>query len=294
MVRSYLIENRICYQGDAGVGSDTVDRSNPAEMRAREQRFEDSVIARENEFRQSGGQDDIEAGTDEARDFFAGLNIQGEASRQERAAAERQAMGEVPGYNIMSGGGTNLPEAFTSAAAYQDLTDRTQRPIATMGVGDVQVPNPLAAALTGIGNANMANVKSKIDAGGTPIFNDGQIVGVTSPGLFGGTVYSGRPEFNPFAMPMNDDDDQQPMQAMAPQQEAAPVDPGTTTPEQIDDLAINYLQNPYFLYGGAGNLFQPYGYAPGTMVDLLQTRGMTMPDQAAPNLNLFGNPTDFS
>ena len=294
MVRSYLIENRICYQGDAGVGSDTVDRSNPAEMRAREQRFEDSVIARENEFRRSGGQDDIEAGTDAARDFFAGLNIQGEASRQERAAAERQAMGEVPGYNIMSGGGTNLPEAFTSAAAYQDLTDRTQRPIATMGVGDVQVPNPLAAALTGIGNANMANVKSKIDAGGTPIFNDGQIVGVTSPGLFGGTVYSGRPEFNPFAMPTDDNDDTPPPQAMAPQQEPAPVDPGTTTPEQIDDLAINYLQNPYFLYSGAGNLFQPYGYAPNTMVDLLQTRGMTMPDQAAPNLNLFGNPTDFS
>jgi len=290
MVRSYLIENRICYQGDAGVGSDTVDRSNPAEMRAREQAFQDRVV--------DAARPDIDTSTsegrDEAREFFASLDTQGETRRQERAAAERQAMGEVPGYNIMSGGGTNLPEAFTSADAYQDLTDRTQRPMPTMGVGDVQVPNPLAAALTGIGNANMANVKSKIDAGGTPIFNDGQIVGVTSPGLFGGTVYSGRPEFNPFAMPMNDDDDQQPMQAMAPQQTPAPVDPGTTTPEQIDDLAINYLRNPFFLYGGAGNLFQPYGYAPGTMVDLLQTRGMTMPDQAAPNLNLFGNPTDFT
>ena len=284
MVRSYLIENRICYQGDAGVGSDTVDRSNPAEMRAREQAFQDRVV--------DAARPDIDTSTsegrDEAREFFASLDTQGETRRQERAAAERQAE------NIRSGGGTDLPQAFTSAAAYQDLTDRTQRPMPTMGVGDVQVPNPLAAALTGIGNANMANVKSKIDAGGTPIFNDGQIVGVTSPGLFGGTVYSGRPEFNPFAMPMNDDDDQQPMQAMAPQQEPAPVDPGTTTPEQIDDLAINYLRNPFFLYGGAGNLFQPYGYAPGTMVDLLQTRGMTMPDQAAPNLNLFGNPTDFT
>ena len=284
MVRSYLIENRICYQGDGGVGSDTVDRSNPAEMRAREQAFQDRVV--------DAARPDIDTSTsegrDEARDFFASLDTQGETRRQERAAAERQAA------NIRSGGGTDLPQAFTSAAAYQDLTDRTQRQIPTMGVGDVQVPNPLVAALTGIGNANMANVKSKIDAGGTPIFNDGQIVGVTSPGLFGGTVYSGRPEFNPFAMPMNDDDDQQPMQAMAPQQTPAPVDPGTTTPEQIDDLAINYLRNPFFLYGGAGNLFQPYGYAPGTMVDLLQTRGMTMPDQAAPNLNLFGNPTDFT
>jgi len=309
MVRSYLIENRICYQGDGGssggdsIGSDAVDRSNPAEMRAREQRFENLVIERENEMRRGSGGDQIQAGTDEARDFFASEfsqalqnpdSVASGVARDERAAAERQAMGEVPGYNIMSGGGTDLPQAFTSATAYQDLTDRTQRPMPTMGVGDVQVPNPLAAALTGIGNANMANVKSKIDAGGTPIFNDGQIVGVTSPGLFGGTVYSGRPEFNPFAMPMNDDDDQQPMQAMAPQQEAAPGDPGTTTPEQIDDLAINYLRNPFYLYSGANNLFQPYGYAGGTLVDLLQTRGMTMPDQAAPNLNLFGNPTDFT
>tara|TARA_A100000172_G_scaffold66320_1_gene45882 strand:+ start:417 stop:1328 length:912 start_codon:yes stop_codon:yes gene_type:complete len=303
MVRSYLIKNRICYKSDGGsssgggsgdrisvtAGQDNVDRSNPAEMRAREQAFEDQII------RQT--RPDIEVGSDEARDTFANFvsnpnqgvaNQVAAVQRAERAAAERQAA------NIRSGGGTDLPQAFTSAAAYQDLTDRTQRPIPTMGVGDVQLPNILGAALTGIGNANMANVKSKIDAGGTPIFNEGQIVGVTSPGLFGGTVYSGRPEFNPFAMPMNDDDDQQPMQAMAPQQTPAPVDAGTTTPEQIDDLAINYLQNPYFLYGGAGNLFQPYGYAPGTMVDLLQTRGMTMPDQAAPNLNLFGNPTDFT
>jgi hypothetical protein len=87
------------------------------------------------------------------------------------------------------------------------------------------------------------------------------------------------------------DESQQMMQASAP---PPAVDPGTTTPEQIDDLAINYLRNPYYLYSGAGNLFQPYGYAPNTLVDLLQTRNMTMPDQAAPNLNLFGNPTDFT
>ena len=65
------------------------------------------------------------------------------------------------------------------------------------------------------------------------------------------------------------------------------------TPEQIDDLAINYLRNPFFLYSGTGNLYQPYGYARGTLVDLLQTRGMTQPQQAAANLNLFGNPRDF-
>tara|TARA_R100001015_G_C4594994_1_gene150239 strand:+ start:33 stop:1181 length:1149 start_codon:yes stop_codon:yes gene_type:complete len=82
--------------------------------------------------------------------------------------------------------------------------------------------------------------------------------------------------------------------AMRPAAPAEPMDPGTTTPEQIDDLAVNYLQNPFYLYSGQGNLFQPYGYAGNTLVDLLQTRNMQMPGQAAPNLGLFGNPRDFS
>jgi hypothetical protein len=69
--------------------------------------------------------------------------------------------------------------------------------------------------------------------------------------------------------------------------------PGRTTPEQIDDLAINYLQSPFYAYSGTGNLFNPYGFAQGTLVDLLQTRGMTQPNQAD-TLGLFANPQDFS
>jgi len=66
------------------------------------------------------------------------------------------------------------------------------------------------------------------------------------------------------------------------------------TPALSDDLAVNYLQNPNFLYSGQGNLYQPYGYANNTLVDLLRTRNMTQPQQAASNLGLFGNPGDFS
>ena len=66
------------------------------------------------------------------------------------------------------------------------------------------------------------------------------------------------------------------------------------TPEVSDDLALNYLQNPNYLYSGQGNLYQPYGYAQGTLVDLLRTRNLTQPQQAAANLGLFGNPGDFS
>ena len=66
-----------------------------------------------------------------------------------------------------------------------------------------------------------------------------------------------------------------------------------TRPPVSDDLAVNYLQNPFYLYSGQGNLYQPYGYAQNTLVDLLRTRNLTQPTQAAPNLGLFGNPGDF-
>ena len=66
------------------------------------------------------------------------------------------------------------------------------------------------------------------------------------------------------------------------------------TPEISDDLAVNYLQDPYYLYSGINNQYQPYGYAQNTLVDLLRTRNMTQPQQRAANLGLFGNPGDFS
>jgi len=129
--------------------------------------------------------------------------------------------------------------------------------------------------------------------------------GTLSMNALGGVVYSGMNDPNysgPFESLVRgtagnnrgSGDNRQSNNQMAAQQPDAPVDPGTTTPEQIDDLAVNYLQNPYYLYSGQGNLFQPYGYAGGTLVDLLQTRNMRMPGQAAPDLGLFGNPRDFS
>jgi len=73
-----------------------------------------------------------------------------------------------------------------------------------------------------------------------------------------------------------------------------PVQDDPTDPPILDDLASNYLQNPFYLYSGQGNLYQPYGYAANTLVNLLRTRNMTQPQQRAANLGLFGNPGDFS
>ena len=73
-----------------------------------------------------------------------------------------------------------------------------------------------------------------------------------------------------------------------------PVQDDPTDPVISDELASDYLQNPFYLYSGQNNLYQPYGYAANTLVNLLRTRNMTQPQQAAANLGLFGNPGDFS
>ena len=310
-----LVENRICYKGDGAGGGDAagqpdVDRFNPAEMRAREQRFENEQIREFNQGRDES--DRLQVGSAQARDAFAAeVNKQlqepdSQADRirgLEQAAAEAQAMGRTMSaatgerYVFGSGGGTDLPQTYITPDLYQNLTDRTNRTAPGMFGNESLPPNPLAAGLTAMGNANMANVKSKIDAGGTPVFDDqGIIQGVTHQGLFGGTVYSGNTAFDPFALQTDASGGDRPSDNVSqqPAAPAEPVDPGTTTPEQIDDLAVNYLQNPFYLYSGQNNLFQPYGYAGNTLVDLLQTSNMQMPGQAAPNLNLFGNPRDFS
>ena len=336
-------------------GQDNVARSNPNEMRAREQALQDDFISR---FRP-----DLDVGSSLARDSFAdfvsnpspGIAAQvAEVQRAERAAAERQARGPVlpapvvsaptPAYDsaemarqlienaanesIASGidreildsvpgaAGRNDPASGFFADAYDALygtPDPTDPPLLAPGtsIGALLGAGPLGAFTNQPDPADAAafNVGQLQALGGVRDPQTGAITGARAgPGTlnmnrFGMVTYSGLPDpnytgafqnlvrGNTGTMSSEDTDDSGQMaQQMAPE----PVDPGTTTPEQIDDLAINYLRNPFYLYSGANNLFQPYGYAGGPLVDLLQTRGMTMPDQAAPNLNLFGNPRDFA
>ena len=334
MVRSYLIENRICYQGDGGssggddtfavtAGQDNVDRSNPAEMRAREQALEDQIIRR--------AAPNVEVGSDEARDIFAGMVSDpsdglaagvAEVQRAERAAAERQARrggfagsGDDMNLKAFGGAGRDIPNASTAASRQAALSNLLIQGTGNENIDGTNVVRDLEIrSQSPFMNPNVVpvvNAKTNMIVGyqdrgrytGRPGFNP------VHSGFYGGQgIYGNRGRFDAetgafFIDPPDPSDDSPDLQIDQQErdrlrQQAAQnqpvVDPGTTTPEQIDDLAVNYLQSPYFLYGGAGNMFQPYGYAPGTMADLLQTRGMTMPDQAAPNLNLFGNPTDFT
>ena len=132
----------------------------------------------------------------------------------------------------------------------------------------------------------------------------GRIGGYNSLGpdlpFFGQTqVYTGRPELDPNNFMSVDDQlfydqrngaDEPLVRALQARQEEAPID---EAPPVSDDLAVNYLQNPFYAYSGFGNQYNPYGYATGTLVDLLQTRNMTQPGQAD-TMGLFGNPRDFT
>ena len=127
--------------------------------------------------------------------------------------------------------------------------------------------------------------------------------GTLQSGRFGQITYSGMPDPNytgPFANlvnpPMQDNSDVANPMSAAPQTAPAMQDQGMTTPStpQISStLATDVLQDPFFLYSGQGNLYRPYGYSQNTLVDLLRSRNLTQPSQAAQNIGMFGNPLDF-
>jgi hypothetical protein len=234
------------------------------------------------------------------------LNLVNNAAQDSLADPDRPA----PRDRVDRAPGRNDPMSGFFADAYDDLYGGTAP---GTGIGSIlsggilggltNAPDPADAAAFNVGQ--LMSLDGAVRDPQTGLVSGAQAGrGTLSMNPFGMVTYSGvnDPNYEGAFQGLvrgtagqnevqSGDETQQMMQASAP---PPAVDPGTTTPEQIDDLAINYLRNPYYLYGGAGNLFQPYGYAPNTLVDLLQTRGMTMPDQAAPNLNLFGNPTDFT
>ena len=146
--------------------------------------------------------------------------------------------------------------------------------------------DPIGFLSRAIQNRQAQGIRQQILAGGTPFTDDqGMIQAAMTPQ--GGFV--GDQSLNPN--PLISSDDSQPMQQMPPST-GAPQDPGKIPPETIDDAAINFLQRPFYLYSGQGNLYNPYGFAQGTLVDLLQSRGMRQPEQAD-TLGLFANPRDF-
>ena len=149
-------------------------------------------------------------------------------------------------------------------------------------------------------------IAENLRQGGKASFDDqGNIIGATGYGpALGGmsllsgvlpnvTTYTGLNAGNPFGDPTMGGDDNNEQEIIRRRMSAETVPIEEERPVISDELASDYLQNPFYLYSGQNNLYQPYGYAANTLVNLLRTRNMTQPQQAAANLGLFGNPGDF-
>ena len=196
---------------------------------------------------------------------------------------------------------------FANSQAAQDVRDNKDQ-------GSVfrDPQNPFSSAINSLSKIGPQNTYNNLSMGQVPTYNaQGQITGTTGQG-FGMASGPGSP--NPYgpvpgydvfntnspsmgmyggSTDMGDDGggNEQPIIRRNPSDlEEFPIAPAPIS----DELASDFMQNPYYLYSGMGNQYQPYGYAQNTLVDLLRTRNMTQPQQRAANLGLFGNPGDFS
>ena len=214
-------------------------------------------------------------------------------ANQKRVADEARR-GEIEGVNLQP----STQDIQTFARQQNEIDERgfdpTQEQI-NVGPGDI----------FGLQEKIAANLRQ----GGKPSFDaQGDIIGATGYGpAFGGmsllsgmlpdvTTYTGLNAGNPYGDPTMGSDNNEPeiiRRRMSAANAPIPVEE-PTDPILSDELASDFMQNPYYLYSGINNQYQPYGYAQNTLVDLLRTRNMTQPQQRAANLGLFGNPGDFS
>ena len=184
---------------------------------------------------------------------------------------------------------------FANSQAAQDVRDRAKQ-----GSLFRDPQNPISYAINALSKIGPQNTINALNRGQVPSYNaQGQITGTTGQGFGMASPTGSVPGYDVFTpvntmtntdMNMGDDNNEPQIIRAANPRDAVEEE---TRPPVSDDLAVNYLQNPFYLYSGQGNLYQPYGYAQNTLVDLLRTRNLTQPTQAAPNLGLFGNPGDF-
>jgi len=305
MVRSYLIENRIRFDpdtGSGGAGEGQPDRFNPSEMRAREQRVQDRTVT------------DAPKGSDEARDKFASLfndptnTTTAAITRSENRALINQAregkmnQGSDRGLTMQDMAPINnrvqndiarqrLAEQLAVAQAYQ----APARQPGMMGILGYNTPKVALDTLQSVaGQFSMPRISTRLeDPTMTAVY--GANNRVTGAADQFGNLIEGTDPMNSLGRNSGGGVSDDQMASIMPPVDDGSDDGGDSGIGAIpsDELAIDYLQNPYYAYSGFGNQFSPYGFAQGTLVDLLQTRGMTQPQQAD-TLGLFGNPRDFA
>ena len=334
MVRSYLIENRICYKGDGAAAAEARESATPAQTDDQDRPLARGTTNLIDTSRQilppigaSEEDEDVSQMREQAIATVATL------VNPEADPVQQQILRDRVGFKPSVLGDIDDPQ--------NDVRDRVRETVAInqIPVGAQNVtglinravaeslsrpnrPDPVTPTMAPGRRSPMSGFFADAydELYGTPDPNDAPVTapGTTLNAIIGGGLLGNLfnapdpadaaafafgqrqrmqqdPSFVPTTtnVPMDMGGNDEPANVVAQPPATDPIDPGTTPPEVIDDLAVNYLRDPFFLYSGQGNLFQPYGYAGGTLVDLLQTRGMTPPQQAAANLNLFGNPRDF-
>ena len=199
----------------------------------------------------------------------------------------------------MMRGADNTDFNFANSNAAQQLRDNTNLTGGLFPAIDAIAGFRSQGVLNDLNRGQVPDFQGPRDAQGrlTISGTTGQGFGMASPdGLL-----KGYEPFSPVIPTTNvnmnmggDDGGDNNQQAIIRRNPSDPMQDDPTDPVITDELASDYLQNPFYLYSGQNNLYQPYGYAANTLVNLLRTRNMTQPQQAAANLGLFGNPGDFS
>lgn len=126
---------------------------------------------------------------------------------------EGRAVGyQGSGYGTFDGGGSNEYSAPPSdegkanmiAALAKQAVEMREAEKLLAGVKDLEQRQAadaimgMPAYMNAISQFNLGNIANQIAQGGRPVYNNaGQIMGVMGKGLFGGTAYSGRPDFDP-------------------------------------------------------------------------------------------------
>lgn len=126
---------------------------------------------------------------------------------------EGRAVGyQGSGYGTFDGGGSNEYSAPSSdegkanaiAVLAKQAVEMREAEKLLAGVKDLEQRQAadaimgMPAYMNAIGQFNLSNIANQISQGGRPVYNNaGQIMGVMGKGLFGGTAYTGRPDFDP-------------------------------------------------------------------------------------------------
>lgn len=171
---------------------------------------------------------------------------------------EGRAVGyQGSGYGTFDGGGSNEYSAPSSdegkanaiAVLAKQAVEMREAEKLLAGVKDLEQRQAadaimgMPAYMNAIGQFNLSNIANQIAQGGRPVYNNaGQIMGVMGRGLFGGTAYTGRPDFDPNRTEEGGDQPDRPLYPY-PMTAEEEEEEGEATQDEIDkEFQMQYIR----------------------------------------------------